>query len=151
MTKKWIIFEISNVYLWPESAGNWPICYRKVRLGPKSSQNFIYRKRTKIDDFISKKHTPKKALLGGGGISCTYNLRVSWAGKSGPPGNISADFRPISATNLQLKFWNYGIFEHFLENLETFFFQNFVLVQNHPKINWNGFLVLLWVLKMIPI
>ena len=54
------IFEISNFDLRLESAGNRPICGRKVGSVPKSCQNFFYAKRTKIDEFISKKHTPPK-------------------------------------------------------------------------------------------
>ena len=53
----------------PEMAKNRPICGREVRLGPKSSPNFLYRKRTKIDDFIQKKLPPPKKgrfFLGGG-------------------------------------------------------------------------------------
>ena len=37
-----------------------PICGRKVRSIPKMSPIFFYRKRTKIRDFISKKHTPSQ-------------------------------------------------------------------------------------------
>ena len=56
------IFENSIVRLWPESAENRQICGRRVRLVPKSSQKFFYRKRTKIDDFIPKPTpmTPQK-------------------------------------------------------------------------------------------
>ena len=37
-----------------------PIYGREVRLGPKSSSNFFYRERAKIDDFIEKKLRPHK-------------------------------------------------------------------------------------------
>ena len=56
--KKRQISKISKFDLRPKSAGNRPICGRKVGLDPKSSPKFFYPKRTKIHDFISKKHTP---------------------------------------------------------------------------------------------
>ena len=56
-------------FRWPEWVKNRPICGRKVRLVPKSSPNFLYRKRTKIDDFIQKKLPPqKRAIFWGGRI-----------------------------------------------------------------------------------
>ena len=82
------IFEISNFDLRPESAGNRPICGRKVGLVPKSFPNFFYAKRTKIDEFISKKHTPPKKkgpffFGGGGGVGNQVVVKnnVSWAVK----------------------------------------------------------------------
>ena len=75
------IFEISNFDLRLESAGNRPICGRKVGSVPKSCQNFFYAKRTKIDEFISKKHTPpqKKGLFGGFRRQVVVKNNVSWA------------------------------------------------------------------------
>ena len=78
------IFEISNFDLRPKSAGSQPICGRKVGLVPKSFQNFFNAKRTKIDEFISKKHTPpqkKRAFFfGGGGSATRWSLRTKCLG-----------------------------------------------------------------------
>ena len=77
------IFEILNFDLQPESAGNWPICGRKVGLVLKSFQNLFYAKRTKIDEFISKKHTPpqKRAFFfWGGGSATRWSLRTKCLG-----------------------------------------------------------------------
>ena len=76
------IFEISNFDLRLESAGNRPICGRKVGSVPKSFQNFFYAKRTKIDELISKKHTPpKKGLFfWGGGSGDRWSLRTMCLG-----------------------------------------------------------------------
>ena len=64
------IFAISYHDFRPETDKLRPICGRKVRSVQNSSPNFFYRKRTKIDDFISKKHTPPLPIWwnrGGGG------------------------------------------------------------------------------------
>ena len=75
------IFEISNFDLRPELAGNRPICSRKVGPVPKSFQNFFYAKRTKIDELISKKHTPPKRAFFWGGVrrQVVVKNNVSWA------------------------------------------------------------------------
>ena len=56
--------------IWPETDKVGRFVADGVRAIPKSGQNFFYGKRTKIRDFISKKHTPpqKKALFWGGGV-----------------------------------------------------------------------------------
>ena len=44
-------------------------------------------------------------------------------------------YRPILAANEVLKFQKYDIFAYFSANLApgSFFFQNLILVQNHPQ------------------
>ena len=73
------IFEISNFDLRPELAGNRPICCPKVGSVPKSCQIFFYVERTKIDDFISKKHTPPFFFGGGFRRQVDDKNNVSWA------------------------------------------------------------------------
>ena len=54
ITQKRVIFEISIVGFWSGSADNRPICYERVRLGRKSSQNVFWDYISKIHDFIQK-------------------------------------------------------------------------------------------------
>ena len=54
ITQKRVIFEISIVGFWSGSADNRPICYERVRLGRKSSQNCFWDYISKIHDFIQK-------------------------------------------------------------------------------------------------
>ena len=84
------IFSKFQMWIVPESAENRPICGRKVRLVPKSSQNLFYVNRTKFHDFKSKNIPPPKKkrpffffFLGGGGGGVgknrPLNPKVSWA------------------------------------------------------------------------
>ena len=62
------------------NAKNQPICGREVRLGPKSSQKKIYRKRTKIEDFIRKSYPPPHHFhvkMGGGGDKFHFVVQVN--------------------------------------------------------------------------
>ena len=72
--KKWN----SKVDFRPETDKLRPICGRKVRSEQNSSQNFFYRKRTKIDNFIPEKPTPppknRDFFLGGGGRTFICHL-----------------------------------------------------------------------------
>ena len=109
------IFEISNFDLRPELAGNRPICCPKVGSVPKSCQNFFYVERTKIDDFISKKHTPpKKGPFFGGGVRRQVDDKnnVSWA-DNGFTRLIIATHWLFPATGQILKFQKFAKFRHF--------------------------------------
>ena len=65
---------------------------------------------------------------------------------------LSATIRPIighigrKPTFEILKIWRFWAFQSIFRD---FFFQNHSLVQNHPKMTKNGFLELLWILKII--
>ena len=54
MPQKAIFLKIQLWLLWPEMADDRPIAIRKTRSIPKSPQNFLYRPKPKIDDFIQK-------------------------------------------------------------------------------------------------
>ena len=58
-----LIFLKFKILICDESAGNRLICGRKVGSAPKSPPKIFYAKRTKIDEFISKKHTPSQKGL----------------------------------------------------------------------------------------
>ena len=61
-------------------------------------------------------------------------------GLTGPSGRKSADFRPSSAANKNLKFQNYAKFRDIKQNLGTFFFK----IQFRSEITLKSFRVFFW-------
>ena len=69
-SKNSLFFEIQNSISWAEVADERPIVDWESRSAPNSCQNFLYRSKSKIDDFSEKNLPPPPHFsqkMGGGG------------------------------------------------------------------------------------